>query len=212
MIPIALCFGNENQVAASFKVQIFSMEMVNGSPGEMHITQLPDSTLRVHSKDSAPARPNVGWQEGGGWTELQGEIEEGTILKVFVTRKCHNALPARAACFFRVRANASTIQVNNPGINYMDSTRSSVACILGKIDKISLAEARAAGYITSSSYDKFFNSIDEEDLFQLHTIHQGTELPPVQVCEVETAAGEVKQVIRPREELRRVRKRRKENG
>ena len=202
MIPAETRFGNENQMGAEWKAQLYGM----GPAGkEVHITQIPMEKMRVLNKNSTPARHGIAWGEGGGWSNMNVELLEGTILKLFIARKRLQGIPLRAAILFRVRADAPLIQVTCPGLAHGDSTQTDCVALFGKFDKVSLDEGRALGYSSQPVYDKFFNSIDEEDLMTMTTIEIGVPAPRLVVESVETVDG-TKQIIKPAE-LRRVRKR-----
>ena len=199
-------FGNENQIGASCKVQTF----VIGPDGkEHHISQAAQQldSMNEINKSSRTAIDDQPWSVGGGWTTCNAQIADGTMFKLFISRKGQVGLPATCAIIYRVRANAPMIRLKVAGLNMRHSTTQSVTAFFGRADHISLVEAKAAGYQSKSAYERFFDSGDEDELIETIVEAAGAVAAPVQVKEMVNAETGEKTYSVKKVELRRIRRR-----
>jgi hypothetical protein len=147
------------------------------------------------------------WDVGGGWTTLNCQVPEGTLFKLFVTRKRTQRLPDACAVLYRVRAAAPLKRLTMEGINLRHSSRGSITPIFGRVDRLSVEEAKAYGYKSRATYEKFFDSTDEQELLRVTEEAPGVAAAPVSVEEVRNSVtGEVSYLVK-KVELRRIRRR-----
>lgn len=205
--PVAFEIGNENQLQATAKVQTY---IIDSEGKEVHVTKADGVVPGYHqtNKNTQPAVDDQPWDVGGGWTSINAEIADGTIVKFFASRKGALGIPTRFATLYRFRQNAPLLRVTMRGTGRAHSTKDEITLFMGRADRISLEEARAYGYSSNPAYEKFFNHPDEDDALTVTEMAAGIAAEPTRVEEVEGKDGEKTYRVR-KVELRRIRRRKR---
>lgn len=198
--------GHENQIGASWKCQNY---VLDSQGEEHHITQGKNVIPGWDeiNKQGCTAVDDQPWDVGGGWTTINAQVPEGTVFKLFLTRKRLGGIPATCATLYRVRRDAPLVRLRVKGICLRHSTKTELTAFFGRADRISLEEAKAGGYRSKPAYDKFFDSPDEEEIIDVIQEAPGVVAAPVRVEATLTRSGEVVYTA-TKIELRRIRSRR----
>ncbi len=205
LVPTSFEFGNQNHTRSSCKIQSY---LVGDNGKEIHITMAHEN-LEGFTKlnlNSQPAFESMSYAEGGFWSTLNGEVADGRIVKIFISRKRSLGIPVRLATLYRFRREAPLISLGVDCGATIGSTKNTVNILLGRADRITLEEAKAYGYHCNSAYEKFFDQPDEDSVIVRTQLGEGLTAEPKVVEEVENSDGEKSYRIK-KVELRRIRKR-----
>ena len=207
-------YGKENFPTASCQLWIFHVPLA--APGlpripEAHIwaaAKLGGSGITKASRAGANCIPAslMGDSKLGMWNDERFEVVDGTIIKLFATRKVGwSSMQEKAVIYLRARQGAALRKIDfattrTPNI----STRREIEAVNGRFDILTPGEvAQAGGIPLAGGLQPAASQVQIDRMFTLHVLSGETERTPIRVqTTVVNSSGE--QVVVDTAKRRRV--------
>lgn len=175
--------GWENLARAQAKVYLFHSP--NAQQPDMSERALavalkdPDMAFfarRVGRSDYIGAVIGYKPEIGGQWVTTSYDVNDGQILKIFAAKKTHwKGLETVASVFLHVREEAPYQKVKVKLLG-KPQTKLKYADITGRFDVLTLEEAREHGVRVPAHYEKFFDKVVTDVLFEVELLESGLSL------------------------------------
>jgi hypothetical protein len=197
--------GNETVADALAKVHLFHVQEKR-EDFLSAAAKMPHGRVRSQGSpvfESAVA--GVRQEIGGRWVRAVYDVEEGEILKLYVSRKGGWGEQMRACVLFlRVRQHAALRRVSIPLLNVPNKSRFERADITGRFDVLTAREVMGAGCAVSHSSVMMSARSAVDNTLSIAVLEEETTSSPKTVAATVAVEGGESKVIRVRRRVRRM--------